>query len=159
MSVKLQLTHRLKKSTDKTVLRDIGICIYDEIHFVNEITHRDQTRYEPNEKQNKRLYKIVRQLTGIDQVIVTPFGELTFENKYYSHSFFNVVAKNKLHTGVERMTNDYKTRLCVCGFFDNKPFKHDEKEYYTIPAVLDLSKTDTAIKKDIKAFLERSPYA
>jgi hypothetical protein len=159
MSLKLQLTHRLNQSPDKTVLRDIGISIYNEVHFVNEITHQDQTRYEPNEKQNKRLYKIVRQLTGKDQVIVTPFGELNFESKYYSHGFFNVVAKNRPNTGVERMTYDYKTRICVCGFFDNKPFKHDEKDFYTIPAILDLSKTDVALKKDIKEFLERSPYA
>ena len=160
MSKKSQLKckHKLRPVTNDA-LNDIGISLYKEIHFINEYTKKNQVRCEPDTTQNKRLYKIVRSLTGDDQVIVLPSGSLKFNNKYYSHSFFNMLSKNAPNTGVNYMTLNYKTRLCICGFFDNKPFKHDEKEFYTIPAILDLSKTDAAIKKDIKAFLERSPYA
>ena len=154
-----KLNHRLRLIQPENQLKDIGIAIFKENKFKNKYTNQIQTEYVPDQDQSRRIFNIIRKIKGPDQVIVTPFGELSFERKYFSHAFFNVVAKNRPNTGVERMTCDYKTRIALCGFFNNKKLKYEPKDFYTDPSLIDLDQEDQKLTIDIQNFLTRNPYA
>jgi hypothetical protein len=109
-----------------------------------------------NEIYTKKIYKILRKILGPDQIIVVLSDQINFLNKYYSHVFSNVMALDD-HIFKEDLMKDYRTRLCLCEF--NNRTKVNPIDFYTIPKILDLLQSPQNLEKDIKEFLERSPYA
>ena len=104
-----------------------------------------------------KVYKVVRSLLGRDKAIVCPktLGRSVFDNKKFSHVFTNLLTQ-KRDNNWYRILEYPETRICICDF--SKPI-FNEKEFCSIPSYLNLSQSAPKLKKDIKEFLERSPYA